>query len=98
MRVPSSWKISPIATINGMLFVGLNIGDAWLTKELLAIGWQEINPIVIAYDANMIVKGFLALAIALLLVALGKAKLLWALNICMSALVFWLGLGLLKSV
>lgn len=78
-----------------LLFVGLSVGDAWLTNQLLAAGWQEINPVVRPYGTNTIIKGALALAIALALVRFGKTKLLGILNIFMLALVLWLTAGLL---
>lgn len=83
-----------IDDINGLIFVGLNVADAWVTKQVLAIGWQEVNPIISAYGTNMVIKGFLALAIVLLLVRFGKTKLLWVLNLCMVVVVLWLGTGL----
>jgi hypothetical protein len=97
MRLPSSHSISRAAIISGLIFVGLNIVDAWLSRQLIGLGGQEVNPLVIHYGANILIKGFLALAIALALVVFGKTKLLWGLNICMFALVLWLGAGLLHS-
>ena len=98
MRVASISRISPTIGINGSVFVGLNIADAWLTKQLLAIGWWEINPIVNTYGSNIIIKGLLALAIALALVRFGKTKLLWALNAFMSAVVLWHCAGLFHLI
>lgn len=89
MKLPSSQSLSPTAGINCVLFVGLSIADAWLTGQLLTIGWWEINPIVLSYGSNMVIKGFLALAIALALVRFGKTKLLWPLNLFMMAVVLW---------
>ena len=97
MRLPSSHSLSRATVISGLIFVGLNIVDAWLTKQLLGLGWQEINPFVVHYGANIVIKGFLASAVVLVLVAFGKAKLVWVLNICMFAVVLWLGSGLLHS-
>jgi len=77
-------------------FVGLNVADAWLTKELIAAGGGEANPLVTAYGSNLLIKGFFALAIALLLVRFGKSKLLWVLNGCMVAVVLWTGGWLLS--
>jgi len=77
--------------INGLMFVGLNLADAWVTKQLLAHGGGEANVIASAYGSDMLIKGFLALAIVLVLVRLDKAKLLWALNVCMVAVVLWTG-------
>jgi len=76
-------------------FVSLNIVDAWLTNRLIAMGGREGNPMVIAYGDNMLVKAFLALSVMLLLVRFGKSKLVWVLNICMLAVVFWNGTWLL---
>lgn len=81
--------------ISGLLFVGLNIVDAWLTKQLLAMGGHELNPIVATYGMNMLIKGLAALAIVLLLIKFGKEKLLWVLNFCMLAVVLWNGAWLI---
>jgi hypothetical protein len=75
----------------GHVFVSLNIADAWLTNQLIAMGSHEGNPIVVTYGYNMLVKALLALAVVLLLVRFGKSKLLWVLNICMLAVVIWNG-------
>jgi len=53
------------------------------------MGSREGNSIVVTYGDNILVKAFLALAVVLLLVRFGKSKLVWALNICMLAVVFW---------
>lgn len=84
---------SLVAICNGLLFVGLNGADGWLTEHLLAIGGVEGNRMSIfypalatrAYDFNLvIVKALLALAIVIALIWFGKAKLLWLLNIGIS--------------
>ena len=81
---------------NGILFVGLNGVDGWLTERLLAIGGVEGNRMSIFYpaleigaiDFNLIiVKALLALAIVVALICFGKAKLLWLLSIGMSVVV-----------
>ena len=74
-----------------VLFVGLNVADAWLTRELIAVGGAEANPLVSLYGSNALIKGFLALAIVLILVRLDKAKWLKVLNIGMVAVVLWTG-------
>lgn len=96
--MPPSQSISLTVSISGLLFIGLNIADAWLTGQLLALGWQEINPIVKPYGPNLVIRGLLAVAIVVALVRFGKAKLLWVLNIAMSVVVLWLGVGLLNSL
>lgn len=72
------------------------MGDAWLSRQLLSAGWQELNPIVRLYGENIVIKGFMALAIALVLVRFGMAKLMWILNIFMLVLVLWLSVGLFE--
>jgi len=79
------------AYVSGLLFIFLNLADAWVTKQLLAHGGGEANVIVSAYGSDMLIKGFLSLAIVLVLVRLGKVKLLWVLNVCMVAVVLWTG-------
>lgn len=79
-----------VVVLLAIAFVGLNLADAWLTQQLITVGGGEANLLVRAYGSNMLViKGFLALAIALLLVRFGKSKLLFALNLCMVAVVLW---------
>lgn len=98
MGLASRHSIGRGAVICGLIFVGLNIADAWLTNQLLNSGWQEANPIVKFYGPNMVIKGLLALAIVALLVRFGKAKLLLVLNICMLAVVLWLSAGVLGFI
>lgn len=76
---------------NSAIFIGLNLADAWVTKQLLAHGGGEANVIASAYGSSLLIKGFLALAAVLLLVRLGKAKMLKVLNVCMVAVVLWTG-------
>jgi len=76
---------------NGLLFIGLNLADAWVTKQLLAHGGGEANAIASLYGSNALIKGFLALAVVLILVRFGKANLLKVLNVCMAAVVLWTG-------
>ena len=75
--------------MNGLAFVGLNMVDAWLTREHLAIGNYEGNPLVADYGSVVWFKGLLALIILIVLLGLGKAKLLWVLNVFMLAVVLW---------
>lgn len=76
---------------NGAVFIGLNLADAWVTKQLLAHGGGEANVIAGAYGSSLLVKGLLALAVVLILIRLGKARLLKLLNLCMVAVVLWTG-------
>ena len=85
---------SRVVTCNGLLFVGLNIADAWLTTELLAIGGAEANWWDMFFSASvfsttnlMVLKVLLATAVVLVLIRLGKGKLLWLLNVGISVVV-----------
>ena len=72
-------------------FVALNLIDAWLTKQAFALGDIELNPIVshFGYGDNLVIKGLIAVAIALTLWHFGKAHLLKYLNILMLVLICW---------
>ena len=83
MRVAAIAKPIPIHITNTMLFVALNVLDAWLTIQLLrhdgveAVWWSS------AFNANMLIKALLAFLVAILLIRFGKANLLKWLNIGM---------------
>ena len=79
---------------SSLAFSALNILDAWLTRQLIAMGGREANPIVVPYGDNMLIKGLLALVIVLLLVRFARTNLLWILNVCMLAIVLWNGICL----
>jgi len=76
---------------NALIFIVLNLVDAWVTKELIAHGGGEANAMVSLYGSNMLIKGCLALAIVFLLARFGKANLLKVLNIAMVIVVVWTG-------
>ena len=75
--------------INSLAFIVLNMVDAWLTGEHLAIGNYEGNPLVAGYGSVVWFKGLLALVILIALLGFGKGKLLWVLNVCMLSVVLW---------
>lgn len=77
---------------SGLVFVGLNIADAWLTKQLLAVGGVEANWWPELYAGNMLIKGLAALAVVLILIRFGKPKLLLWLNIGISIIVLMNGI------
>lgn len=74
-----------------ILFVALNLVDAWLTKQAFALGETELNPVVrcFGYGDNLVIKGLLALTIALVFWRFGRTHLFWYLNILMLIVVFW---------
>ena len=82
----------PIAEhLQGLLFIFLNIADAWLTEQLIVNGGAEANPIVDGYGASLAVKALLAVFIVAVLGVTGKAKTLQLLNIGMLLVVLWTG-------
>ena len=72
-----------------VLFVTLNVADAYMTKMSLAAGAIELNPIMVGIGSSLISKGLLGLVIALALFYFGKEKMLWVLNIALFGIVLW---------
>jgi hypothetical protein len=70
-RSAASW-----ATWTTMIFIVLNMTDAWLTKQLLAHDGVEMFWWSAHFNSNIVAKSLLALVIALVLMRLGKARLL----------------------
>ncbi len=68
---------------SAMVFVSLNVTDAWLTTQLLAHGGVEAVWWSSSFNSNMFIKGFLAFLVTIFLIRLGKAKLLKWLNVGM---------------
>jgi hypothetical protein len=75
--------------LNSVAFIGLNMVDAWLTREHLEIGNDEGNPLAAGYGSVVWFKGLLALLVLIVLLGFGKGKLLWVLNVFMLAVVLW---------
>lgn len=73
----------------GLIFIGLNIADAFLTKTGLALGASEINPLVATFGGNILIKGLIAAVVIFALCYFGKKKLLWHLNFAMLGVVLW---------
>ena len=82
----------PNTAVTAAVFVCLNITDAWLTTQLLAHDGVEAFWWSSHYNSNMIIKGILALLVAIILIRLGKARLLKWLNIAMLFVVLSNGL------
>ncbi len=72
-----------------ILFVGLNIVDAWLTKAALNLGAIELNPIMAGWGSNVIAKGIVAIIVILALYWFYKEKLLRPLNFVLFGVVLW---------
>ncbi len=72
-----------------ILFVGLNIADAWLTKSALNLGAIELNPVTVGWGSNVIAKGAVAIIVILALYLFYKEKLLLPLNFVLFGVVLW---------
>ncbi len=95
MKVFPKERLNAVIVYSSFAFVGLNVADAWFTRQLIGMGFREANPIVTTYASNLVIKGLLALVIVWLLVRFGKARLLLILNWCMLAIVLCNGVRLL---
>ncbi len=74
---------------SGIIFIGLNLGDAYLTKVALSMGAAELNPLLTTWGSSLIAKGLLAAGIVLLLYAFNKEKLLWVINMVLVGVILW---------
>jgi hypothetical protein len=72
-----------------VLFVALNIADAYLTKIGLMAGAIEINPLMSVIGSSILLKGLIGIAVALVLYFLSKERMLWLLNIALFGIVLW---------
>ncbi len=80
-----------------VVFIGLNILDAWLTRVALGLGSQELNPFLGArFGSSMLVKGLIAAGIVLALVSFKRDRLLKLLNVGMVIICAWNGLAILS--
>ena len=74
--------------MKGLVFIGLNVSDAYLTKTALPLGAVELNPIGVLWG-NMAIKGIVAAAIVVGLYAWGKQSTIWLLCLGMFGICFW---------
>jgi len=72
-----------------VLFVGLNIFDALLTRMSLALGAEELNPIAVSFGANILAKALIAVAIVAVIYWFGRERLLWWVNFAFLGVVLW---------
>jgi hypothetical protein len=72
-----------------VIFVVLNIADAYLTKISLAAGATEINPLMTSFGSSLIFKGLIALVMVGALYFFGKERILWLLNFALLGIVLW---------
>jgi hypothetical protein len=78
-----------------VVFIGLNILDAWLTGLDLGFGNYELNPFLgMRYGSSILVKGLISAGIVTALVLFKRGRLLKLLNFGMVLVCAWNGLVL----
>jgi hypothetical protein len=78
-----------------IVFVGLNILDAGLTRSALALGSSEPNPVAaMGFGSSMLLKGLISSAIAMALLLFKRGRLLKTLDLGMFLIVLWNGFAI----
>jgi hypothetical protein len=76
-----------------VVFIGLNILDAWLTGLALELGSYELNFIIdIGFGSSILLKGLFSFLIVIILLLVGRGGLLKLLSIAMLLICIWNGL------
>ena len=73
----------------GIMFIALNVCDAYLTKVALSMGAAELNPLVTSWGSSLIAKGLFAAGIVLILYVFKKERLLWLVNMVLLGVILW---------
>jgi len=80
-----------------VVFIGLNILDAWLTRIALGAGSYELNPFLsMRFGSNMLIKGLVSAGIVTVLVLFKRGGLLKPLSLGMLLICTWNGLAVLS--
>jgi len=74
--------------MKGLIFMGLNMADALLTKEAMSMGAVELMPLARIAD-GLLWRGIIAAAVIVGLYRLGRERLLLPLNIALIGICFW---------
>jgi hypothetical protein len=72
-----------------IMFITLNLFDAYLTKVTLTMGAVEVNPLMTSIGGNILVKGLVAAALVLILYWFQKERVLWSLNFMFFGVILW---------
>jgi hypothetical protein len=79
-----------------VVFIGLNILDAWLTGRALGAGSYELNPFLgMRFGSSMLIKGLISAGIVTALVLFKRCRLLKPLSLAMVLICAWNGLVVL---
>jgi hypothetical protein len=72
-----------------VMFVALNVADAYLTKVSLSAGAVEFNPLLTYIGSSLMIKGLLAAAVVFVLYGFGRERVLVPLNFLLCGLILW---------
>ena len=84
----------PTPVIHAVLFVGLNLLDALITRWTIFCGGQEMFWWSASFNSNIMLKVLLSMGFAVILVWLGKERLLHWLNAGMGYVLAWNAINL----
>jgi hypothetical protein len=72
-----------------LIFIGLNVIDAWLTRIDLALEAFELSPLVPPFAANLMTRGLVAIVIILIFYLIKKEGFIWWANLLMLVPISW---------
>ena len=75
--------------MQAIMFIVLNLIDAYLTKNALAMGAVEFNPLMASIGGSIIAKGLMAMAMVLILHFFEKERVLLPLNFLFFCIILW---------
>ena len=72
-----------------VVLFGLNIADALLARMNLNLGAVKLNPLAPPFEANLVGRGLLAIAIIIILYLIRREEWLWWLDFVVLAVIGW---------
>ena len=84
-------KEERVDMLTTIIFVGLNITDAFPTKTALELGAIEGNLSLLAVScgANILIRALFAIAVVIFLYWRGRERILWGINFIIFGVVLW---------
>lgn len=77
--------------LTAIIFVGLNITDAFLTETALELGAIEgnLSLLAVSFGANILIRALFAIVVVLFLYCRGRESILWGINFIIFGVVLW---------
>ena len=72
-----------------LIFIGLNVFDAWLIRIDMGLGAIDINPLTPPFMANLLARSLIAIVVVVTLNPVRKENLLWWANIVLAGVLSW---------